>query len=50
MPDELYVAIYLLILSPHLLQLFSRILQHCFAMRLYKCFLDYKTSPTYQSA
>ena len=31
--------------SHHLLQLFSRKLQRCFAVNLQKCFVDYKTKP-----
>lgn len=30
--------------SPYLLQLLKTILQHCFAVKLHKCFADYKTS------
>ena len=33
------------------LQLFSRMLQHCFAVKLEKClFVDYNTSPDFTSA
>lgn len=32
--------------SPPLLQLFRRMLQPCFAMKLEECFVDYKLHPT----
>ena len=31
--------------SPHLILLFIRMLWHCFAVKLQKSFVDYKTSP-----
>ena len=36
--------------SPHLLQLFQRMQQGCFAVKLQKCFLDNETSPNFPSA
>ena len=36
--------------SPHLLQLFGRTLQHDFAMKDQKCFVDYEIWPDYPSA
>ena len=36
--------------SPNLVQLFRRILPHCFAEKLKKYFVDYKTSPDFPSA
>ena len=48
-PDELYGAIWRVILSPFwtsplLLHLLRRMLQHCFALNLQKYFVDYETS------
>ena len=36
--------------SLRLLQLFRRTLQHCFAVKLQKCFVDDKTSPDFPLA
>ena len=36
--------------SPHLLQLLKGMLQHRFAAKPHKCFVDYKTSPDFPSA
>ena len=35
--------------SPQLLQLFTRMLQHCFALKLETFFVDYETSPNFPS-
>ena len=35
--------------SLHLPQLFQRMLQHCFYLRLQKCFADYENSPDFLS-
>ena len=46
--DEMYGAILCIFSScfpPHLLQLFRRMLQCCFDVKLQKCVVDYKTSP-----
>ena len=39
--------LFLLKTNSHLLQLFRRMLQHCFAVK--KCFVDHKTSPDFAS-
>ena len=40
---------FLCLTSPHPLQLFGRMLQLCFAVKLQKWFVDYKTSPNFLS-
>ena len=34
--------------SPKILQLFRRMLQRCFAVKLQKCFVSYETSPHFE--
>ena len=42
---QFYVFVLCFKRGPHLLQLFSRMLQRCFTVKLQKCFVDCKTSP-----
>ena len=46
----IHVYFFSLLKQIFILQLFWRMLEHCFAVKLQKCFVDYESTPDFPSA